>query len=279
MKRTISVVVALLLTSGLLVVHPAPASAKRTRVTTGLLRALRDGSVTVDQLVAATADRCQCAPPRAEGLTAGIAEPMVNVGSNAGAPGELLTFTVFLTTAGAQVAGVQADIAFDPLNTPVAATGSGRPDCTVNPDINKQSTAFAFQPPGCVGASCTAFRALVLSLNNVDPIPDGSALYTCNVAISPGATPGTYPLVISNVGMSTPQGQAIPSSGTDGAINVIGGPSPTPTATPPPTATATSPGGGPTSKEQCKNGGWRTFTVPRTFKNQGDCIQFVNTGK
>jgi hypothetical protein len=35
----------------------------------------------------------------------------------------------------------------------------------------------------------------------------------------------------------------------------------------------------PTKKEQCKNGGWMTFTIPRKFKNQGDCIQFVNTGK
>jgi hypothetical protein len=35
----------------------------------------------------------------------------------------------------------------------------------------------------------------------------------------------------------------------------------------------------PTTKEQCKNGGWMTFTSPRAFKNQGDCIQFVNTGK
>jgi hypothetical protein len=34
----------------------------------------------------------------------------------------------------------------------------------------------------------------------------------------------------------------------------------------------------PTSKDQCKNGGWQTFTNP-TFKNQGDCIQFVNSGK
>jgi hypothetical protein len=31
----------------------------------------------------------------------------------------------------------------------------------------------------------------------------------------------------------------------------------------------------PTSKEQCRNGGWRTFGV---FKNQGDCISFVLTG-
>jgi hypothetical protein len=31
----------------------------------------------------------------------------------------------------------------------------------------------------------------------------------------------------------------------------------------------------PTSKDQCKKGGWRTFGV---FKNQGDCVSFVATG-
>jgi hypothetical protein len=30
----------------------------------------------------------------------------------------------------------------------------------------------------------------------------------------------------------------------------------------------------PTSKDQCKNGGWRRFGV---FKNQGDCVSFVAT--
>ncbi len=37
--------------------------------------------------------------------------------------------------------------------------------------------------------------------------------------------------------------------------------------------------GPPRNKEQCKNGGWMRFDFPRTFSNQGDCIQFVNTGK
>jgi hypothetical protein len=32
---------------------------------------------------------------------------------------------------------------------------------------------------------------------------------------------------------------------------------------------------GPTSKDQCKNGGWSTYGV---FKNQGDCVSFVATG-
>jgi hypothetical protein len=36
-----------------------------------------------------------------------------------------------------------------------------------------------------------------------------------------------------------------------------------------------------TNKDQCKDGGWQTFFRANgsSFKNQGDCIQYVNTGK
>ena len=36
-----------------------------------------------------------------------------------------------------------------------------------------------------------------------------------------------------------------------------------------------------TAKDECKNGGWAdlTRTDGSSFKNQGDCIQYVNTGK
>ena len=37
--------------------------------------------------------------------------------------------------------------------------------------------------------------------------------------------------------------------------------------------------GPPASSDECKNGGWQQFNTPRVFKNQGDCIQFVQTGK
>ncbi|MBD0369865.1 MAG: hypothetical protein ICV60_03360 [Pyrinomonadaceae bacterium] len=37
--------------------------------------------------------------------------------------------------------------------------------------------------------------------------------------------------------------------------------------------------GPPTDANQCKNNGWKTYNTPRAFKNQGDCIQYVNTGK
>ena len=45
------------------------------------------------------------------------------------------------------------------------------------------------------------------------------------------------------------------------------------------TPCAPPPIGPPTTANQCKNDGWKTFNTPRTFKNQGDCIQYVNTGK
>jgi len=35
--------------------------------------------------------------------------------------------------------------------------------------------------------------------------------------------------------------------------------------------------GPPTSKDQCKNDGWRSFNNP-AFKNQGDCVSYVATG-
>jgi hypothetical protein len=36
-----------------------------------------------------------------------------------------------------------------------------------------------------------------------------------------------------------------------------------------------------TDKDQCKDGGWQYLkdNQGHAFKNQGDCIQYVNTGK
>jgi hypothetical protein len=43
---------------------------------------------------------------------------------------------------------------------------------------------------------------------------------------------------------------------------------------------AVTPGvGPPTNKDQCKDGGWKIFTIPEKFKNQGDCVSYVETGK
>lgn len=34
----------------------------------------------------------------------------------------------------------------------------------------------------------------------------------------------------------------------------------------------------PTTKDECKNGGWQNFNGKYTFRNQGDCVSFVATG-
>jgi hypothetical protein len=36
---------------------------------------------------------------------------------------------------------------------------------------------------------------------------------------------------------------------------------------------------GPEHKADCKHGLWQTFPSPHRFKNQGDCVRFVQTGK
>jgi hypothetical protein len=65
---------------------------------------------------------------------------------------------------------------------------------------------------------------------------------------------------------------------TTGALTAVAG-SPFPTGVNP-LGIATTAGplrsGPPTNKNQCKGNGWKMFDTPRTFKNQGDCIQFVN---
>jgi len=191
-----------------------------------LLEAAFDGRVTIDQLVLATRAGVPWAPPAAA-VSALQAAPSLEVGSASGVPGDVVTFAVTLHTGGAAVAGVQNDLEFDSLNTPIAAATTGRPDCAVNPSINKGATSFAFRPSGCSSDACTGIRALVLAVDNVDPIPDGAVLYTCTVNIAASATAGDYPLEISYVIMSDPEGNAVPDvTGTDGAIFVSGTPVP-----------------------------------------------------
>jgi hypothetical protein len=62
-------------------------------------------------------------------------------------------------------------------------------------------------------------RAIVVSLTDVATIPDG-VLYTCRVAIASDAPHGVRPLTNSNVGSSSPAGDALPTDGLHGAVLV-----------------------------------------------------------
>jgi hypothetical protein len=173
------------------------------------------------------------------------AEATIVIGSVTGAAGSFVPLDVTLQTA-VEVAGTQNDITF-PSVAGVAAGSDGSPLCSVNPDIDKGDTSFAFQPPGCTpGTDCTAVRALVLSISNVKAIPNGSVLYTCTIAVSESAANGTYPLVCSNAGATDPGGNALVTACVDGSV-IVGvqptptdTPSPTPSVSPTPTPTATS---------------------------------------
>jgi len=168
--------------------------------------------------------------------------PVLYLGTASGSPGDRVSFSVALSTGGFAVAGVEADVTFDSVNTPIAVTADGTPDCTVNPLINKEASAFRFQPPGCAGAACTAVRALVFSLGDTDPIPDGSTLYTCNVSIAPSALPGVYALTATNVSLSDPYGAVVPGVTAYGSAIFVGhlaSGSPVPIPTSPPGETPT----------------------------------------
>ncbi|MDX2166865.1 MAG: beta-propeller fold lactonase family protein [Deltaproteobacteria bacterium] len=138
-----------------------------------------------------------------------------------GAPGARVSLTITLETRGPTIAGTQNQIEFaDGIR--VAATANGRPDCRVNPAIDKNGTGFAFSPSGCSGDACRALRSLVLSLDNVDPIPNGSVLYTCTLLIDAAATRGAHTLQLSDVGASDPDGRAIDARGRAATITVLG---------------------------------------------------------
>jgi hypothetical protein len=137
--------------------------------------------------------------------------------------------------------GTANEIEFRP-EAAIAANSTGRPLCVVNPDINKDSSSFAFTPLDCtVGVDCTGIKAVIFSLGPVDPIPSGSVLYACTVAVAAAATPGDYPLTCANAQAVDPNGTPVATACIDGLVTVVAFASPTPTATPvpPPTPTRT----------------------------------------
>jgi hypothetical protein len=134
--------------------------------------------------------------------------------------------TVNLAAGGAEIAALQADVTF-PVMAPIAAQANGKPDCTVNPAIDKNATSFFFWPDACSGATCTAVRVLVLATDNLDPIPDGAALVTCTVDVSgDSGTRLTYE--IGRVILSDPSGQTVSDAGDQNGQICIGSGAPPP---------------------------------------------------
>ena len=161
----------------------------------------------------ATREPTRTAPPHAE----------LAIGSSTGAPGEAVLIDVTLADVeeGYEVAGIQNDIVFPP-GAHVGIKEDGKPDCSVNPAIDKEATAFAFVPSACAFPGCTRMRALVLSLSNLDAIPPGSVLYACRWTVSGDARAGDIvPLACANAAAGDPDGNAIGLRCPDGEISVV----------------------------------------------------------
>jgi hypothetical protein len=125
---------------------------------------------------------------------------------------------------GAMVIGTQNRIEFD-RQTPIAAQPDGRPDCRVDEAIDKDATVFRFLPLECEPqVDCDAVRAVVLALDNVDPIPDASVLYRCRIVIAADAAVGPHALRNREARASADLGQVVPTTGTDGVIEVSAAP-------------------------------------------------------
>jgi hypothetical protein len=197
-------------------------------------------------------------------VSTGPAPVVIEIGNAAGPVDGNASVDVSLSAdAGVEVAGTQNDIGFDP-NAAIRAGDNGRPLCDDNPEISKEGSAFSFQPPQCtVGTTCTAIRALILSLSNVDPIPSGSRLYSCDIATG---DEGTFPLTCSGPGSSDPDGVALDTDCTDGEVVVGGEPPITETPTTGPTLTPT-----PTIPEGPTNTPVRTATRTGIIPPINDC--------
>jgi hypothetical protein len=197
-----------------------------------------------------------------------------------------LTLALASTAAAALVPGV-----FDPGNTgcpvatyangvlhlekncPTATNAAAGADITGLAGATFTSGSFTLKSAAqCNGGSPrfdigTSDGLFFLGCNNVTPVVngDGSATYTFNAATLAAAgqqVPNPTGTINSADVLVDVQGVADVSNIT------VNGTSEVPDVAPPTTVPP------PTSKDQCKHDGWKTFTDPK-FKNQGECVSYV----
>jgi hypothetical protein len=116
-------------------------------------------------------------------------------------------------------------------------------------DGNRASIGVSFDGGGFLGP----YGSVVF----VDDLGgEGEDRIARQVFVAPSTGPTVCPTELPP-GVTRPLGPTYPDPPFDGNIVIVD---------------ATS---SPTSKNQCKNGGWKTYGV---FKNEGDCVSFVATG-
>lgn len=126
-------------------------------------------------------------------------------------PGDRARVCVTLETSGALVAGTQNDLVWDGTCATFVENS-----CVANPDHGKQ-LSMALLP-----GDDFVLRAIVLSLSDVDPIPDGE-LYCCSFLVEVSRSGECCPLRLTKVGASTPEGLALSTDTSDGFLCVGSG--------------------------------------------------------
>ena len=150
-----------------------------------------------------------------------------------------------------------------PLAPPTVATGGAPQGVAVSPDGESVYVAGGFSPGsvsqydvgagGALSPKSPAFVDTGSLPQGVAVSPDGKSAYVTNV-ISDNVS--QYDVGAGGA-LSPKSPPAVPAGA--GPFGVAVSPAP----------------GVPTTKEQCKNGGWQSFP---SFKNQGQCIKFVQHG-
>jgi len=166
-----------------------------------------NGAVEVDELLLAGRAflGLGCGQPVAASAVTGPV--VVEAGTALGVPGGSATIEVRLHVNGREVAGVE-NLLTTNLPSPLCFSSA-----MVNPSIDREATAFSIQ-------GCDRLRAVVLSFTNLDPLPDGTVMYTVEIGIAPSAAPGFYPINVLEAGAADPNGNPVQSVGVAGGIFV-----------------------------------------------------------
>jgi DNA-binding beta-propeller fold protein YncE len=160
-----------------------------------------------------------------------------------------------LTGALAPKSPAEVPVGLTPLT--VAVTPDGLNAYTPNAGFGSGTTVSQLSIDPATGALTPKTPAEVTAGNLPEDLavaPDGGALYVAN-----GLDNNVSQFAIGATGLLAPLAPA----------TVPTGDAPTAVATTPPPSV-------PKTKDDCRNGGWRTFGPP-PFKNQGDCVSFVAT--
>ncbi len=130
---------------------------------------------------------------------------VVSVAAGSSPPGGSIILPISFASEGSSVSAVQFDLKYDSSVMSLGITAG---------DIARTSGKSLY----IADVSSNQKRFVLCGLNQA-PIPDGVAV-SLFVNLTTDATPGVYPLQLSNIVGATPAGEYAPVNGADGLVSV-----------------------------------------------------------